>query len=167
LTCLDILNKSVRRKEKMRSFFATIVFVLALSFLSVVPNASALEFYALEPCRIVDTRDPGGGGSLLGGISQSVRSFVVGYRCGVPGNAVAVAVNVTAVSPTGDGYLAVFPSGDPDPSTVPSTLNFSAYTNTANGAIVKLGDYGAVGVWAGFGAVNNVHIALDVSGYFR
>ena len=151
----------------MRDLFTTIVFVLALSCLLVVPNASALEFYALEPCRIVDTRDPGGGGSLLGGISQSVRSFLVGYRCGVPGDAVAVAVNVTAIAPTSDGYLAVFPSGDPEPSTAPSTLNFSAHTNTANGGIVKLGDYGAVGVWAGFGAVNNVDVTLDVSGYFR
>ncbi|MCH2173468.1 hypothetical protein MK489_22050 [Myxococcota bacterium] len=140
--------------------------IMMAAVLLGVTNVHALEFYALEPCRIVDTRAAGGGGPLQGGINQYIRKVTVAGKCGVPWNASAVAVNVTAIDPSNAGYLAIFPAGDPDPSTVPSTMNFSQYTNTANGAIVKLRAY-AVEFWAGFGPGNQLDMALDVSGYFK
>ena len=38
------------------------------------------------------------------------RTVAMFYNCGVPLNAAAVAVNVTAISPTGSGTISVYPT---------------------------------------------------------
>ena len=61
-------------------------------------TASALAFYPLTPCRAADTRGATGGlgGPFLAG--QTSRSFPVpSSACGIPANAQAYSLNVTAI----------------------------------------------------------------------
>jgi hypothetical protein len=61
-----------------------------------------------------------------------------GTALAIPANAVAAAINVTAVTPSGPGYITVWPCGVDRP--VVSTVNFKAGAIRANGAIAPLGD---------------------------
>lgn len=123
----------------------------------------ASSFVGITPCRTVDTR--GGGFSGPYGppslAAEIARDFVLTNRCGVPANAVAVSLNLTVVSPPGDGFLATFPTG-----TVPlvSTLNFRAGQVLANAALVPLGTGGAITV---FSSGASTHLLIDVNGYFE
>jgi hypothetical protein len=70
---------------------------------------------------------------------QTARQFPVQGLCGVPVGAKAVTVNVTAVVPSGPGFLTLYPSGIATP--VVSSLNFAAgELALGNGAIVPLAD---------------------------
>ena len=87
--------------------------------------------------------------------------------CGIPGNAVAVAINVTAVSPSAAGRVTVFPGDAALPPT--STLNFPVGQTRANNAILQLagdgsGRLAAVAVLPGGGTVD---LVLDVVGWFE
>ena len=147
------------------TFRVLIICIAVIGSTASIARASLL-YSTIAPCRLVDTRTPGSGGPLVGGINQTVRRFLVRFACGVPGSAKAVALNVTVVNPSDPGYAAVFPEGSASPSTMPSTLNFEAGVNTANGAIVKL-DSSYVEVWAGFGPGKTFDLILDVTGYFE
>ena len=75
-----------------------------------------------------------------------------------------MSVNVTVAGPTGQGYL-TFYSGDQAPPTV-STINFLPNVNRANNAILSLSKDGVLGVQAFVGGVGQVHLIVDVGGYF-
>ena len=122
--------------------------------------ASPLDFYTVLPCRVVDTRPSS---PLLNG---QRRTFPVAGTCGVPAEARAVAVNVTAVTPSGSGNLVAWPAGSPKPNT--SNLNYSPGLNRSNNSIVELGSGGQIDVEGQtFGDNGQVHFLLDVVGYFR
>lgn len=122
---------------------------------------SALAFYPLTPCRLVDTRNaagPLGGPSLAGG---SARDFpLLASSCNVPNTAQAYSLNVTAVSQAGIGFLTAWPTGQPLPSA--STLNARSSAAVANAAIVPAGTNGAISIFS----TNNTDVILDVNGYF-
>ncbi len=123
-----------------------------------------LEFYTLSPCRIVDTRNPNGpigGPALIGG---TARSFILAGNCGVPSDAVAVAVNVTVV-PSGSGTLNAYASGLVPPPT--SVLSFLSGITRANNAVVGLNASGAIDVQTSIPAAGTTHFVLDVNGFFR
>jgi hypothetical protein len=81
---------------------------------------------------------------------------------------VAVSINVTVVSPTGGGFVVLYP-GDaafPPPT---STVNFAAGQVRANNAVLPLAGNGA-GTLAGQSAVaglGQVDLVVDVNGYFK
>jgi hypothetical protein len=137
--------------------------------LALVPG---LRFYTLPPCRVVDTRNPNGplGGPAL--VSGQSRNFVLtlpAALCGVPATASALAVNVTVVTPTGSGYLELYPGDAPAPPT--STISFIAHRSAiANNSVISLsrnGD-GSLSVTAFIsGSPGQTHFLLDVSGYFQ
>jgi hypothetical protein len=122
-----------------------------------------LVFYAVTPCRIVDTRNPDGpfGGPAL--VANAGRTFVVGGQCAIPTNAVTAAVNVTVTQPGAGGDLRIYPAGAALPST--STINFGPGQTRANNALVALGTGGGITVHND--ATATVHFILDVNGYFR
>ena len=67
-------------------------------FTQPIFNSRALAFYPLLPCRVSDTRNPGGalGGPILGaGASRSIP--VMSSNCGVPSSALAYSLNATVV----------------------------------------------------------------------
>jgi hypothetical protein len=138
---------------------------LALLFLCAVPALAdgPFRFYALTPCRAVDTRT-GFGGALT---HNTTRDFQIQGVCGVPSGAKAVAVNVTVVTPGSKGHLRLFPSGTSLP--LIATINFAGgETALANGAIVPLStnasDLSVYTFLVNTGS--NTHLVLDVTGYF-
>ncbi|HEX7185037.1 MAG TPA: matrixin family metalloprotease [Thermoanaerobaculia bacterium] len=131
------------------------------------PPPPPADFFTVTPCRLLDTRDPDGpyGGPAL---QWWPRTFAAAGRCGIPSTAVALSVNVTAVSPSDSGFLTLFPAGVPQPNT--STLNFSAGQSRSNNAILLLSGtpqrtFIAVPAMGIFGAA--VHLLVDVNGYFE
>jgi hypothetical protein len=114
-----------------------------------------------SPQRLVDTRTSGG--RIATGAS---RCFPMAGLAGIPADAAAIIVNVTAVDYVARGWLTVYPNGQSVPAT--STVNFdtSEYA-IANGSIVRLGTGGQVCV--NVGTVNSVpgdaDVILDVTGY--
>ncbi len=124
-------------------------------------TASALAFYPLTPCRLVDTRNaagPLGGPTLAGG---STRTFpLLASSCNVPNRAQAYSLNVTAVSKAGIGFLTAWPAGQPQPAA--STLNAPSSAAVANAAIVPAGTNGDISIFS----TNTTDVILDVNGYF-
>jgi glucose/arabinose dehydrogenase len=123
------------------------------------------DFFTVTPCRVADTRQPPG---PLGGPALTVgtqRDFPVTGVCGVPATAVAVAINLTATSPTAGGVFTAFATGTALPAT--SNLNFAAGQTRANNAVVMLGLAGDLAiVYSGPGGAS-AHVIVDVVGYFE
>jgi uncharacterized repeat protein (TIGR01451 family) len=117
-----------------------------------------LRFHTLTPCRLLDTRETGS--PLQPGAPRSLRPA---GRCGIPPTARALSLNVTATEPTAAGDLRLVPSGVA-PST--STLNFGPGQTRAAQAIAALGASGELQVHTGQ-ATGQVHLVLDVNGYFE
>ena len=123
-------------------------------------------FYPLPPCRLMDTRGPAGpwGAPRLQG--GSVRVFPASGVCGIPPEAEALSINVTAADPTTTGHLRVYQGGGQIPST--SLLNFQPGLNRANNAIIPLAGFPrSLGVFGGFAPGEGVNVVIDVNGYFR
>lgn len=127
------------------------------------PPSSGTDLYTLAPCRLVDTRQPEDGPAL---VSSEIRQLVLTGRCGVPADARALVLNVTAIGPSAAGHLSFAPDGPPF---LASTVNFKAGEIRANNAVLPLaadgsGRLSARAFVADGGAV---HLVLDVTGYFR
>jgi len=124
-------------------------------------NPSALAFYPVAPCRVVDTRLAAGalgGPSLVG---SAVRTFpILSGPCNIPATAQAYSLNYTAVPNGTLGFLTTWPAGQPQP--LVSTLNAPTGTPTANAAIVTAGSNGDVSVFV----TNNSDLVIDINGYF-
>ena len=127
----------------------------------------AATFHGLNPARVLDTRV---GGSTVDGVGQgggpvgalSVTSVLLAGRGGVPGAGVgAVALNVTAVGPSADGYVTVWPSGATRPTA--SNLNLRVGVTVPNMVIVPLGGDGKVSIFNDSGTTN---LLVDVLGWF-
>ncbi len=115
----------------------------------------------LAPTRVFDTRPdeaaPGPKGYVAGGATISAQIAGV---AGVPADATAVVLNVTATESAGDGYVTVWPTGQDRPST--STLNLARAGDTAaNLVVMPLGDGGRIDLFVQRGA----HLLADVTGY--
>jgi len=131
-------------------------------------RAAPLAYNILAPCRLVDTR--AGQGPTIA--DSTTRSFRVQGVCQVPVGAKAVAVNVTAVGATAQGFLTVFASGTTQPAT--SNLNFAAGLALGNGAIVTLADQSqfmndlsVMAKMTTLNSGNHVDVIIDVTGYFK
>jgi hypothetical protein len=123
-------------------------------------------FTPATPSRVLDTRRSnstidgraaGGGVVAAGGEVQ----LPVTGRAGVPANASAVVLNLTADQPQGTGYVTAYPCGEGRPTA--SNLNFRAGSATANSAIVKVGTGGNVCLYVGD---SGTQLIADVSGWF-
>ncbi|MFN2386675.1 MAG: hypothetical protein ABR576_10385 [Thermoanaerobaculia bacterium] len=75
----------------------------------------AARYFTVTPCRVADTRDPDGtfGGPMLA--ANSLRSFPIVGRCGIPASAQAVVFNFTVTGPAGLGDVRVYPAGGIEP----------------------------------------------------
>ncbi len=129
-----------------------------------VQDNSALAFFPLAPCRVVDTRSATGtlGGPALQNGQQRDFPVLQATGCNIPGAAQAYSFNVTAVPSNGGalGYLSTWPAGHTRP--VVSTLNALTGTVTANAAIVPAGTGGDILAYAS----GNTDLVLDINGYF-
>lgn len=136
---------------------------------SLIAGAAAaqtgpLQFYGINPCRVVDTRGANGtnSGPILGPVAQ--RDFAIKGNCGVPSTAKAVSLNVTIANPTSVSFLTLWPAGTARPGV--STINFTQNDpSLANGAIVAIS--ASSPDLSVFNSSGNVHVILDVTGYFQ
>lgn len=94
---------------------------------AAIPGGSQLQFVSVAPCRVLDTRVNGGM------LNNSARNFkAVGNLagqggaaagCGIPGYAVALALNLVAIGKSGSGtYMSAWAAGKPQP--IASAINF-------------------------------------------
>ena len=122
-------------------------------------------FVPVGPSRVADSRV---GQQISGAVpSGGIVTVQLTNRAGIPGDGVsAVVLNVTAVAPTGAGYVTVWPAGTPRTST--SNLNFVAGQTIPNTVIVQVGSLDSAGAVAMYnGSGGSVQLLVDVSGYFR
>ncbi|MCU1391670.1 MAG: hypothetical protein JWM34_98 [Ilumatobacteraceae bacterium] len=128
-----------------------------------VPISAGLT--PVVPARLLETR-PGltTADGVSNGIGQlaagSVTTVQITGRAGIPANATATVVNLTATNPGAAGYLTAYPCGQQPPTA--SNLNFDAGQTIANAAFVKLGDGGTICVYANVAT----DAVLDVGGSF-
>ena len=115
-------------------------------------------FTGVTPDRILDTRQPGGGGAF--GPRETRRLQVTG-RANVPAGATAVVLNVTQIGATAFGYVTVWPAGIPQPGT--SNLNGAPGRTRPNLVVTKVGTGGQIDM---FNYDGQSDIAVDVVGYF-
>ena len=128
-------------------------------------NSVPPGYFTVTPCRVHDTRL--GNDPLSDQEYRSVSSDALA-SCGVPTTASAVALNVTAVAPTGAGHLTLFPSSDAEPGT--SVLNFPGGVTRANNAIVGLGpwpSFDGFTMVAHLGPGGEVDVVIYVAGFFQ
>lgn len=139
----------------------------------VAAPGGAGTLFPIDPIRVYDSRLPT---PLLGpiGAGQSrtipiddardrTTGDVVEFGA-VPGDATAIAFNLTAVRTRGRGFLSVTPDRDDDPDT--STINW--WTDDlvlANSSIVGLGGDSSVSVYCG--GIGSTDFIVDVVGYYR
>ncbi|MBI2706591.1 MAG: S8 family serine peptidase [Actinobacteria bacterium] len=127
-----------------------------------LPAASGgTGYHAMSPSRILESR-PGFGAIQYNtpwGPAYDRPVQVTGN--GVPANATAVVLNVTAVGPTSASDLRIYPTGQLRPNT--SNLNFTAGKTIPNLVIARVGTGGKIQIYNNAGSVN---ILADVVGYF-
>ena len=112
-------------------------------------------FVPVAPARVLDTRGARSASPPVGPSgSVAVRAFPFATA-----TAGAVALNLTAVGPEGDGYVSAFATSEPLPAT--STANVAAGTVSATGALVASSARG-VTVFS----QRRTHLVIDVTGWF-
>ena len=135
-------------------------------------SGSDLVYTPLVPCRIVDTRNPGGGGPFGSSETRNYHAYLTSgtfasqggaaSNCGVPANPAAVTLNLTVVS-SANFFLTAWPFNQPRP--LASTLNYAPGQVLANGAIVPLCTPSCAFEFSVF--ASGVDLIVDVVGYFR
>jgi hypothetical protein len=122
-------------------------------------DGSGASIQAVTPSRILDTRHGTGGPSQPFGAGET-RSLAVRGHGGVPDNATAVVVNLTADRATADSFVTAWPDGVPRPDA--SALNPRPGPARSGLATVPLGDDGSVSL---YNALGQVDLIADVVGY--
>jgi outer membrane protein assembly factor BamB len=127
------------------------------------PPTTPATFHAIDPTRILDTRD--GTGGISGAIGSHVAHTFQVTGGVVPSGASAVTGNVTVTGQTSGGYLFLGP--DPTNNPTSSTLNFPPGDTRANGVTVALGTGGKLAVtFAASRPGRSAHVIFDATGYF-
>ena len=129
-----------------------------------IQEEERLLWVPVEPARILDTRIGGttidglhaGGGALPNEGEVEVQAAA---RAGVPADATAIIVNMTAVDATGNGFAVAHACLDERPTA--AGLNYTAGVNLGNEVIAGLDATGSVCVFA----KTATEMVLDVVGY--
>ncbi len=130
------------------------------------PGTGGLQFYAVTPCRVADTRSSQNFTGQFGPPSLAAftgRNFPIqSSPCGIPATVQAYALNITVVPPGTLSFLSAWPAGQAYPGV--STLNSPDGFLIANAAIVPagIGTGAAITVVAG----NPTDLIIDIVGYF-
>jgi hypothetical protein len=116
------------------------------------------DFVPMAPRRLVDTRTAVTPPIKLP--AGSTLTVQVASRVGIPDDAKAASLNITAVDPDSGGFLTTFPCGTTRPTA--STLNYESGQTIANAALAKVSSAGTVCIFT----QRAVHVLVDVSGWF-
>ena len=137
------------------------------ALVTVAPSGSAVLFYPVTGCRLIDTRGPVGplGGPSLAPAGVLDRTFPVAGTCGIPADATSISVNVTVTDAFASGTLLAY-AGDGTPTNA-STISFGAFQTRANNVQVRLATDGSGTIRIQNTAPGTVDVILDVNGYFQ
>ncbi len=142
--------------------FATLGMVTTTASPAPIERGAAVvapthAFTPLSPARVLDTR--GNGDKPTAG---SVTEVVVAGVVGVPADASAVVVNLTATESSAPGFVTAYPAGASRPEV--SNLNLDASDQTrAVQATVAVGTGGKIDLYNHAGS----HLVVDIDGYYR
>lgn len=117
-------------------------------------------FTPITPVRMADTRSPIGVDSAVRVTRGTVTALGFPVMSGIPDNAVAVIVNVTATGATAAGYLTVAPCGVPTPAT--SNVNVVAGETRPNLVVTRVGAGGTICLSTNV----SMHVVVDLQGWF-
>jgi Tol biopolymer transport system component len=130
-----------------------------------------LAYYPLAPTRVLDTRT--GVNTLLGLTrpitSDSTYSFFLGgtitttVSITVPPSAQAIVFNLTAVKPTADAYLTVYPDPGGNPRPLASNLNVGAGSIVPNLVVSRLPTNRVTGI---YNSAGSTPVIADLAGYY-
>ena len=131
-----------------------------------------LVYTPVAPCRILDTRSTAAGAIA----ANTTRSFIAvnasnftgqggsSTNCGTLGlNATAVAINLTAVTPSAAGYATAYPFGTTQP--VASSINYTAGAVVNNALIVQIPNPLSSFDFTVYSFAQS-HYVADIVGYF-
>lgn len=123
-----------------------------------------LEFIAVTPCRVLDTRNANGafGGPALS--AGQIRTIPIpGSSCGIPNSAQAYSLNFTVVASGVVGYLSAWPTANrPVPDVSLLNVTSPAGGIIANAAVVPAGTSASIDIFA----THPTHVIIDINGYF-
>jgi alpha-tubulin suppressor-like RCC1 family protein len=119
------------------------------------------RFSFTAPTRILDTRTGTGAPKAQLGDGRSINVKVAGIA-GVPADAKAVTLTLTAVAPSASGYMTVWPSGSEKP--VVSNINYAGGVNIANQVTAPIGADGSISL---FNAGSTTDAIFDIIGYYK
>ena len=128
--------------------------------LDPLANLAAGEFNSMAPVRLLDTRF----GAKLGPLGTTDVDLLLdlnGQASGVPAGAIAVVVNLTAVKPSVNTVMSLYPAGVARP--VVSNLNPVAQDTVANLATVKVGAGNKITLYNELGSTDAI---VDVVGFY-
>ncbi len=121
----------------------------------------------ITPCRLADTRPaPDNVGPRTSPLGPEEAYTLTGWgtvgNCTLPNGTAGLALNVTAVAPSQETYLTIYPTG----VTLPLTSNLNPAPGqppTPNAVNVDLNASGQFNVYNKYGSV---HVVVDVVGYY-
>lgn len=163
-------DKGGRHRTRWAAVGAAVAVTLSsggLVLTSAAGPSVASAIVTITPCRLMDTRPTstiGPRGTALG-VDETYATAVRGLNgdCNIPAAATAVVLNVTAIGPTSDSFLTVFPADDGRPNA--SSLNWAAGQGpTPNAVTAKLSTDGRI---AFYNERGTVHLAADIVGYLQ
>lgn len=134
---------------------------------TVAPVGSAIQFYIVTPCRLLDTRNAPGplGAPSLAAAGSPDRAFAVTGVCGIPSDAQAVSVNVTVTNVQASGALLLY-RGDGSPTTA-STISFRPGVTRANNTHTQLALDGSGTFRVQNSSASTLDFIVDVNGFYR
>jgi hypothetical protein len=130
-------------------------------------TCTSASFSTVQPCRLLDTRNPtgpSGGPALSNGVA---RTFPVTGLCNIPSTAKSVAINLAVVSPGDTGDIRLYPAGAMPPAA--SAINFHPGAIRSSNTVMLLGVSGQMSALLDMppGSVAMTHFVVDVYGYFQ
>jgi YVTN family beta-propeller protein len=135
---------------------------------ATISSGSKAVYVPIAPCRLADTRpapDTVGTKNTPIGPNQTHTFTVRGTNgnCTIPTGATAIVANVTAVGPTAQSFMTIWPADKPQPNA--SSLNYSAgQAPFPNAVTVTLSADGKIKAANKNG---NVNLIIDIAGYYE
>jgi len=138
-----------------------------IGLVSATQPDGASTLIPITPCRVIDTRpdfNVGPKASPLGpGETHTVAAHGDNGDCtGIPTDAVALSMNVTAVDASAPTFLTIWATGDTQPTA--SSLNPTPGQPPAPNAVTT--ELSAGGEFDIFNLAGNVHVLADINGYY-
>jgi hypothetical protein len=126
------------------------------------PNNAGAIVHPLRITRVIDTRD-GTGTTKAPLPGHGGRTISLAGKGGLPssGGAHFVELNITAVTPQGNGYLVAFSGDTTQPST--SVVNYAQFENVVGVAVIRMPASGLITF--SNGGASTVELVVDVVGW--